>query len=110
MTCATAVPPISRPASRPYAALTPDTTVEILVPDFRGRMQVALEQFAANPPDVFNHNLETVPRLYRQARPGADYQWSLDLLRQFKALHPARADQIGHHARPGRDPRRGANR
>ncbi|MGB5563475.1 MAG: lipoyl synthase [Sedimenticolaceae bacterium] len=70
-------------------ALTPDTTVEILVPDFRGRMEVALEQFAANPPDVFNHNLETVPRLYRQARPGADYKWSLDLLRRFKGLHPS---------------------
>ncbi len=69
--------------------LTPDTAIEILVPDFRGRMQVALEQFADNPPDVFNHNLETVPRLYRQARPGADYQWSLDLLKQFKAQHPA---------------------
>ena len=69
--------------------LTPDTTIEILVPDFRGRMQVALEQFADSPPDVFNHNLETVPRLYRQARPGADYQWSLDLLKRFKAQHPA---------------------
>ena len=70
-------------------ALTPDTMIEVLVPDFRGRMQVALEHLAATPPDVFNHNLETVPRLYRQARPGADYQWSLDLLRQFKARHPA---------------------
>ena len=70
-------------------ALTPGTTVEILVPDFRGRMQIALEQFSGSPPDVFNHNLETVPRLYRQARPGADYQWSLDLLGQFKARHPA---------------------
>jgi lipoic acid synthetase len=68
--------------------LTPDTAIEILVPDFRGRMQVALEQFTDSPPDVFNHNLETVPRLYRQARPGADYQWSLDLLKQFKAQHP----------------------
>jgi lipoic acid synthetase len=68
--------------------LTPDTSIEILVPDFRGRMQLALEQFADSPPNVFNHNLETVPRLYRQARPGADYQWSLDLLKQFKARHP----------------------
>lgn len=66
----------------------PDTTIEVLVPDFRGRMQVALEQFAEVAPDVFNHNLETVPRLYRQARPGADYHWSLKLLRAFKALHP----------------------
>ena len=49
----------------------------------------ALDRFADSPPDVFNHNLETVPRLYRQARPGADYQWSLDLLKQFKAQHPA---------------------
>jgi lipoic acid synthetase len=69
--------------------LTPDTVIEILVPDFRGRMQVALDRFADSPPDVFNHNLETVPRLYRQARPGADYQWSLDLLQKFKAKHPA---------------------
>jgi lipoic acid synthetase len=70
-------------------AATPQTAVEVLVPDFRGRMEIALEHFAASPPDVFNHNLETVPRLYRQARPGADYQWSLDLLRRFKAHHPA---------------------
>jgi len=68
--------------------LTPQTRIEVLVPDFRGRMDVALEQLAAQPPDVFNHNLETVPRLYRQARPGADYAWSLDLLRRFKAQHP----------------------
>ena len=68
--------------------LTPDTSVEILVPDFRGRMEVALQRFAESPPDVFNHNLETVPRLYRQARPGADYQWSLDLLKQFKEKKP----------------------
>jgi lipoic acid synthetase len=52
-------------------------------------MQVALERFADSAPDVFNHNLETVPRLYRQARPGADYQWSLDLLKKFRARHPA---------------------
>ena len=66
----------------------PDTGIEVLVPDFRGRMEVALGIFDAAPPDVFNHNLETVPRLYRQARPGADYQWSLDLLKAFKARHP----------------------
>lgn len=66
----------------------PNTTIEVLVPDFRGRMEVALEQFAQVAPDVFNHNLETVPRLYRQARPGADYQWSLKLLSAFKVLHP----------------------
>ncbi|MDJ0740875.1 MAG: lipoyl synthase [Gammaproteobacteria bacterium] len=67
---------------------TPQTTIEVLVPDFRGRMDVALQALATHPPDVFNHNLETVPRLYRQARPGADYAWSLDLLRHFKARHP----------------------
>ncbi len=66
----------------------PDTRIEILVPDFRGRMEVALEKLEHSPPDVFNHNLETVPRLYRKARPGADYAWSLDLIRRFKAAHP----------------------
>ena len=69
-------------------AATPHTKIEILVPDFRGRMDVALEQLAAALPDVFNHNLETVPRLYKQARPGSDYQWSLTLLQRFKAAHP----------------------
>ena len=68
--------------------ITPDTTVEVLVPDFRGRMDVALECLTQHAPDVFNHNLETVPRLYRQARPGADYDWSLDLLQRFKQLQP----------------------
>ncbi|KGM56405.1 lipoyl synthase [Lysobacter arseniciresistens ZS79] len=69
---------------------SPGTRVEILTPDFRGkgRMERALEILAANPPDVFNHNLETVPHLYRNVRPGADYQWSLTLLRKFKAQHP----------------------
>jgi len=62
--------------------------IETLVPDFRGRMDVALEILNQTPPDVFNHNLETVPRLYRKVRPGADYQWSLDLLKRFKALQP----------------------
>lgn len=63
-------------------------TIEVLTPDFRGRVDVALELLAQEPPDVFNHNLETIPRLYRQARPGADYQGSLDLLRRFKDRHP----------------------
>jgi lipoic acid synthetase len=63
-------------------------TIEILTPDFRGRMDKALEIFKLNPPDVFNHNLETAPSLYKQARPGSDYQWSLDLLRKFKLQHP----------------------
>ncbi|MEJ2686022.1 MAG: lipoyl synthase [Gammaproteobacteria bacterium] len=66
----------------------PATRVEILVPDFRGRMDRALDIMHSAPPDVFNHNLETVPRLYRQARPGSDYQWSLTLLQRFKAEHP----------------------
>ena len=67
----------------------PETRIEILVPDFRGRMDRALSALAVSPPDVLNHNLETVPRLYRMARPGADYAWSLDLLRRFKRAHPA---------------------
>jgi lipoic acid synthetase len=65
--------------------LNPDTTIEVLVPDFRGRMDVAVEILSTTAPDVFNHNLETVPRLYKKARPGADYKWSLELLRSFKA-------------------------
>lgn len=67
---------------------TPDTVVEVLVPDFRGRMRVALDIFHQAPPDIFNHNLETVPRLYKQARPGADYAWSLELLKNFHVRHP----------------------
>lgn len=62
--------------------------VEILVPDFRGRMQVALDILSDEAPDVFNHNLETVPRLYKAARPGANYQWSLDLLKKYKEARP----------------------
>lgn len=68
---------------------TPQTRIEILVPDFRGRLSVALALLANAPPDVMNHNLETVPRLYKQARPGADYQHSLQLLSEFGAAHPA---------------------
>ncbi|HKI74939.1 MAG TPA: lipoyl synthase [Pseudomonadales bacterium] len=64
------------------------TRVEVLVPDFRGRMEIALEKLAATPPDVFNHNLETVPRLYKKARPGADYAWSLSLLERYKQMVP----------------------
>ena len=67
---------------------SPGTRIEILVPDFRGRMDTALERLAQAPPDVFNHNLETVPRLYRKARPGSDYEWSLDLLERFGTEHP----------------------
>lgn len=66
----------------------PEITIEILVPDFRGRMDRALEILIETPPDVFNHNLETAPRLYKLARPGADYKWSLELLRRFKEAHP----------------------
>lgn len=69
--------------------LSPELKIEILVPDFRGRMDVALALMGEAPPDVFNHNLETVPRLYKQARPGSDYQWSLDLIKRFKAEHPS---------------------
>ena len=69
-------------------ALSPDTQIEILVPDFRGRDDRALEILKAAPPDVMNHNLETVPRLYKEARPGSDYQFSLNLLKKFKALFP----------------------
>jgi lipoyl synthase len=66
----------------------PGIEIEILVPDFRGRMDVALEIMHNHPPDVFNHNLETVPRLYKQCRPGSDYRWSLDLLKRFKQAQP----------------------
>ena len=67
---------------------SPDTQIEVLVPDFRGRLDRALAILRAAPPDVMNHNLETVPRLYKQARPGSDYAHSLKLLRDFKALFP----------------------
>ncbi len=69
-------------------ALAPGTQIEILVPDFRGRDERALEILKTAPPDVFNHNLETIARLYKEARPGADYQFSLNLLKKFKALCP----------------------
>lgn len=74
---------------REVRALNPDTKVEILVPDFRKREDKALKILSAQPPDVFNHNLETVPRLYGRARPGADYKGSLLLLKQFKTLNPS---------------------
>ena len=73
---------------RAIRAVSPDTAVEILTPDFRGREDVAFDAFAADVPNVFNHNLETVPRLYLQARPGADYAGSLALLERFKARYP----------------------
>jgi lipoic acid synthetase len=74
---------------------SPGTTIEILVPDFRGRVERALEILAAAPPDVLNHNLETVPRLYRKARPGGDYAHSLKLLQAFKKLHPTLPTKSG---------------
>ncbi|KGK41442.1 lipoyl synthase [Nitrincola sp. A-D6] len=68
--------------------LATNIQIETLVPDFRGRMDIALDILQQTPPDVFNHNLETVPRLYKKVRPGADYAWSLELLKRYKALRP----------------------
>lgn len=73
---------------RETRALSPQTQIEILTPDFRGRLDRALDILRAAPPDVMNHNLETVPRLYKQARPGSDYHHSLKLLKDFKTEHP----------------------
>ncbi|MEP7083483.1 MAG: lipoyl synthase [Betaproteobacteria bacterium] len=67
---------------------SPQTQIEVLVPDFRGRLDRALEILTSAPPDVMNHNLETVPRLYKQARPGSDYMHSLKLLKDFKSRFP----------------------
>ncbi len=68
--------------------LSPNLQIEILTPDFRGRMDIALGILNASPPDVFNHNLESVPSLYKKIRPGADYHWSLNLLKRFKLQSP----------------------
>ena len=73
---------------RQTRAASPETRIEVLVPDFRGRMDRALEILKTAPPDVMNHNMETVPRLYKEARPGADYQFSLTLLKRFKEEVP----------------------
>jgi lipoic acid synthetase len=73
---------------REIRLLSPGVQLETLVPDYRGRMDIALAITATEPPDVFNHNLETVPRLYKAARPGSDFEWSLDLLENFKKLVP----------------------
>ena len=73
---------------RAVRTASPSTRIEVLVPDFRGRLERALEVLHAAPPDVMNHNLETVPRLYRKARPGGNYPHSLKLLKDFKARHP----------------------
>jgi lipoic acid synthetase len=67
---------------------SPGMHIEVLVPDFRGRMEVALDILSEDAPDVFNHNLESVPSLYKKIRPGSDYQWSLDLLKNYKARNP----------------------
>jgi len=72
---------------RAIREVSPQTKIEVLVPDFRGRMDVALALMHEAPPDVFNHNLETVPRIYREVRPGSDYQHSLMLLKRFKEAH-----------------------
>lgn len=68
--------------------MNPKVKIELLVPDFRGRMDVAIELLTENAPDVFNHNLENVPRLYKEVRPGANYEWSLKLLKTFKQNNP----------------------
>jgi len=73
---------------RQVRALSPSTRIEILTPDFRGRMDRAMEILSQAPPDVMNHNLETSPRLYKEARPGSDYAYSLNLLLRFKQAHP----------------------
>jgi lipoic acid synthetase len=73
---------------REAKVLSPTLKVEVLVPDFRGRMDPALDILTATPPDVFNHNMETISRLYREARPGANYAWSLKLLKEYKARNP----------------------
>ncbi|MBA4114113.1 MAG: lipoyl synthase [Verminephrobacter sp.] len=73
---------------RQIRALSPSTQIEILTPDFRGRDDRALSILQEAPPDVMNHNLETAPRLYKEARPGSDYQFSLNLLKKFKAQNP----------------------
>lgn len=68
--------------------LNPGIKIEVLVPDFRGRDTIALDMLTSTTPDVFNHNLETIPRLYKKVRPGSDYQWSLNLLKQYKEMAP----------------------
>ncbi|RZA02051.1 MAG: lipoyl synthase, partial [Moraxellaceae bacterium] len=73
---------------REARALSPKLQIEILTPDFRGRMDIALDILTETPPDVFNHNMETVSRLYREARPGANYAWSLKLLQEYKLRRP----------------------
>ncbi|TNC80058.1 MAG: lipoyl synthase [Oleiphilus sp.] len=80
---------------RETRARSENIQIEVLVPDFRGRMDVALEVLKQTPPDVFNHNLETVPSLYKKVRPGSDYDWSLDLLEGYKELVPETLTKSG---------------
>ena len=80
---------------REIRSQSPGTQIEVLVPDFRGRLDLALEILGQSLPDVMNHNLETVPRLYKQARPGSDYAHSLMLLKRFKAAHPQVSTKSG---------------
>ncbi len=95
---------------RQTRALSPATQIEVLVPDFRGRDDRALEILKAAPPDVMNHNLETVPRLYKQARPGSDYAFSLNLLKQVQVPAPGGAHQERPDGRSGRNRRRDPGR
>ena len=83
---------------------TPSTKIEILVPDFRGRIDKAVAILALEPCDVFNHNLETVPRLYKQVRPGADYQGSLELLRKYSISQPSTPTKSGLMLGVGEEP------
>ena len=82
-------------------SLAPATTVEILTPDFGGRLDLALDILGTEPPDVLNHNIETVPRLYKEARPGAHFQNTLNLLQRFKARHPQIPTKSGLMVGPG---------
>ncbi len=96
-----------RPVIRRIRAVSPGTTIEVLTPDFL-RKPGAVAKVVEARPDVFNHNLETVPRLYRTVRPGARYFPSLRLLQQREGARPADVHQVRHHGRPGRGQRRGA--
>ena len=90
---------------RAVRGLSPRTRIEILTPDFRGRLDKSLEALGGGLPDVMNHNLETVARLYKMARPGADYSHSLKLLKDFKSALSGHPHQVRHHGGPGRNRR-----
>ena len=95
---------------REIRRVSPGTQLETLVPDYRGRMDIALDITATEPPDVFNHNLETVPRLYKAARPGSDFEWSLDLLERFKTSSRAAVIRSGVSGQPPKDVNRTKSR